>query len=1511
MNQDLLLELRRRGIRLRLTDGHLDVVAPAGALTAELREALTRHRDELIADLGRHTDDEALPQITPQPAARNQPFPLTDIQHAYWVGRSPAVELGGVSTHLYLELEGGGLDLDRLADSLRKVIDRHDMLRAVIDPDGRQRILPEVPPYEIAAQDLRGMTEEQRASAIEGTRAELAAQVIPADQWPLFEIRASQLAGDRLRVHFSLDFLIVDAWSVNLLFADWRRFYEEPDWSPKPLTLSYRDCVLAEEERRSSTRYKKAEQYWTERLEALPPAPALPLALQPAQLERPDFTRRTGVVEKGRWERLKERARQHGVTPSSVLMSAFSDVLGVWSRQPHFTLNLTLFDRAPVHGEIDQVVGDFTTLNLLAVQPSPTSSFAERTQQLTRQLMEDLEHLEFSGIRALRERARRVGSGPAAAMPIVFTSALGVGREGSLAGARDFIGDIVHGISQTPQVWLDHQVMEDHGDLVFHWDAVEALFPDRMLDDMFAVYRGLLDRLIDDEAYWGDDRAGVELPDWQRAERRAANATGQDIPERTLCGLVLAQAGRTPDAVAVVDGAGEHSYRDVTGRAAQLARCLAEDGRPLRNTLTAVVLDKGWEQVAAVLGVNLAGAAYLPIDPQWPAARRDDLLDQGRVHTVVTSARLRSELTWPAGTRLVTLDDPQVTAAATEPPGSGPAPEDLAYVIFTSGSTGRPKGVMIDHRGAANTVQDINDRFGIGPQDSVLGLSALSFDLSVYDVFGPLAAGGRIVLPTPGRQRDPAHWSELMAAHRVTVWNSVPALMQAWLDATDGSAQAGGEQLRLALLSGDWIPVTLPDALRARCPKTAVISLGGATEASIWSVHYPIAEVPPHWSRIPYGKPLANQTMQVLDAALRPCPVWSTGEIHIGGKGVALGYWADPDKTAERFVTHPVTGERLYRTGDLGRYLPGGDIEFLGREDHQVKINGYRIELGEITAALERQAGIGQALVTVADGPHGGRKQLVAYTVPDGEAAGETGNEEGATEGWQRLVAAGERECRTAGAELAEELGAFTHVWQVLEDLCPDVMERTLARLDTFTSPGEEASAETIVAAHGIKDRYVGLVRQWLALLAGAGRLKAAGEGRYQCVAPLDAEAADERVRSGLAAIQGGDAYRVFVDYVAHCADRQVELLLGRSNPLELLLPGGSSEVTDMLYARNPVSALQNRVAGQVARQFTDGSTAEPVRFLEVGAGTGATTAAVLPQLPADGVRYRFTDISTYFVRRAERRFTAYPFVDYGVCDLDDAGPHTLAPGSADCIIAANVLHDAKDLHRTLEGLRDALAPGGLLLLVEGTENSPIQMITVGFIEGFAHQGRELPLLGVQEWRTALRSAGFEGFAALPADGPVTGAMAQHVLLARATGRRAGPDPAQLRSRIEAVLPEYMVPHHYVTLDRLPLTPNGKVDLHALPLPWEGEGARERTMPRTPTEETVHGIWCEALERDDFGVDDDFFDLGGDSLHAIRILERLRQEFGLQDDAEQGLARLFGAPTIAELAEALDDEKGA
>ncbi|MEV8318098.1 amino acid adenylation domain-containing protein [Streptomyces sp. NPDC059900] len=440
------------------------------------------------------------------------------------------------------------------------------------------------------------------------------------------------------------------------------------------------------------------------------------------------------------------------------------------------------------------------------------------------------------------------------------------------------------------------------------------------------------------------------------------------------------QAARTPRSVAVVSPVRTLSYAELDAESAHAA-CLLADAGAGHGDLVGVVMEKGWEQVVACLGVLRSGAAYVPVDPSWPAKRLSSVLASAGVTTVLTQPWLRETVEWPTAVTVLDVDGSTGgTPHTSTPPQVRVSPHDLAYVIYTSGSTGVPKGVMIEHGPAVNTVLNVNDELSLTPEDRVLALSALHFDLSVYDIFGPLSVGAGVVLPSPADNREPAEWLRLMADHDVTVWNSVPALMSMLCAHLASDAEASGlPPLRSVLMSGDWIPVALPDDIWQHFPDAALWSLGGATEASIWSIWHRITPSDAALTSIPYGTDMRDQRVFVADGLLRPRPCWVPGEICITGAGVARGYLGDEERTAKSFVTGP-RGERVYRTGDLGRLLPSGEIEFLGREDSQVKIGGHRIELGDVEAALLGCPGVAGAVVA-AEGDRG-RSRLVAHVLP-------------------------------------------------------------------------------------------------------------------------------------------------------------------------------------------------------------------------------------------------------------------------------------------------------------------------------------------------------------------------------------------------------------------------------------------------------------------------------------------------------------------------------------------------
>jgi pyochelin synthetase len=954
----LLGHLRQDGVELWIDEGQLRYRAPKGVMTQQRLELVKLHRELLVEELVRQVDVTVL---KPDESAAHEPFALTDLQAAYLVGRREIFGSGGVGCHGYLEYRCRDIDVDRLQAAWRVLIERHSMLRAVFLANGTQVVLPTVPPFQVELEQVGGDFED----AVARRRDRMSHRLYSGLDWPLFGAAVTRGPGQSV-MHISFDLLIADFTSFGQLLTELETLYDAPQTELPPLQATFRDYVVAINEQRGHVLAKSAidvdKQWWLERVPTLPGMPELPLLDAGEPAGPPRFERHKIALPSDAWKRLREAASANSITASTALLAAFSEVIAMWSRSDRFTLALTLLDRQPLHRDINRVIGDFTALDLFSVTHDGTLPFVERAKACQAQLWADLGHRKFSGVEVAREIARQRGFDHAR-FPIVFTSTLG-GDNVEQPEAKWSFTKADYGITQTPQVFLDCQVIGNCGGVVINWDVRTGVFQAGVIEAMAECFQDLLHRLCDEPQAWSANDP-VRLPTAQAERRARVNATGAPVTDRLLHEPALAYGAQHPDKVAVISDNLSLTFGELRERAFGVARLLREAGlRP--GEYVAVVLPKSIEQIVTVFGVLVAGGAYLPIDTYQPAARRSAILVDASIRLVVTD-RPRIEQAWPDG--LVVLDVAQASPAADVETLPRAQLTSTAYAIYTSGSTGKPKGAVLSHLAAGNTIDDINERFALSPTDAVLGLAHLGFDLSVYDIFGVLGRGATLVLPLPDRLCDPSYWLDLLTLHHVTVWNSVPAQMQMlvdYLSTGPDRALANDVRLRLIMLSGDWIPTDLPARLWKILPAARIISLGGATEAGIWSIVHPIESDTRGQRSVPYGLPLRNQQMHVLDAALRPRPDFVAGDLYISGLGLADGYIADPQKTARSFIKHPASGVRLYRTGDLGRYRADGEIELLGREDRQVKIRGHRIELTEIEAAATTLPGVQLAIAVVA-----------------------------------------------------------------------------------------------------------------------------------------------------------------------------------------------------------------------------------------------------------------------------------------------------------------------------------------------------------------------------------------------------------------------------------------------------------------------------------------------------------------------------------------------------------------
>lgn len=886
----------------------------------------------------------------------------------------------------------GGLDEQRLQTALAILIRRHESLRTIF------RSLPGMAlPLQVIVEDVIPQIEHRDGSSLPVDEQErLFRQLwqqegqLPEDleHPPLLRVLLLTCSPTRHLLLLSLPALCADRASLAILTQQLAEAYasaESADDESTEAPMQYVDFVSWQQELFSSDTSDSGNVYWRKQdlgallnlklpFEKSAPAPeAAPLESLEQQ------------VDSATLQQAEELVRQCQVSLEAFLQTCWHVLLWRQTGQSNLVVGTAYSGRN--YEELARAIGLFTAFLPLTSHFAPGLSFRRALEQVHETGEEHGNWQEYFSVTRLVGGARDMAA--QFLYPVGFDFAncsnrhLADGVSFSLTRQRASTERCRLALSCTREVdglglelIYDPSVYERE-DVTYLMEQFQACVrdavarPDCPVDELRILNASQVQQLVQD-----------------------FNRTSQEYAaEKCLHHLFEEQVQRAPDRIALVFGDQQLTYGELEQRSNQLAHYLRKSV-DCAGRLIGVCLERSLEMIVGLFGILKAGGVYVPFNPSYPQERLAFLTRDIQAPLVLTQRRLCAKL--PPEVMAVCLDSdwPQIALEPVTSPFWPVQSEDMAYIIYTSGSTGEPKGVMIHHRGAVNTIIDMNRRFQIAEEDRVLALSELNFDLSVYDIFGILATGGRCVLLESAAAREPACWRDLVSQEAITIWNSVPALLSMFVDHLRGQVVAFPHVLRLAVLSGDWIPVTLPERTRNVFPSLQLISQGGATEASIWSIFYPIGEVQPEWKSIPYGKPLANQQFYILDEHLAPCPAWVPGELAIGGDGVALGYWNRPALTAVQFIPHPFgqqPGERLYKTGDMGFYTPDGTIHFLGRVDNQVKIRGFRVELGEIETLLMQHPRVHEAVAAVVGGDAG--KRVVAYVVPRGDDQAVTSGE--------------------------------------------------------------------------------------------------------------------------------------------------------------------------------------------------------------------------------------------------------------------------------------------------------------------------------------------------------------------------------------------------------------------------------------------------------------------------------------------------------------------------------------
>jgi amino acid adenylation domain-containing protein len=880
----------------------------------------------------------------------------------------------------------GELNKEALAFAFNRLIDRHESLRTVFKQDVAGNVkqyirLPEDCDFKLNTKDLR--LDEAKDKTVKAFTQDMLNAPFDLSEGPLMRAGLLQLENSKWILVYALHHIISDGWSIGIMMSELLQLYANAVTGKKstlePLALQYKDYAAWQQEQLSGELLQVHKKYWLKQFEGELPVLALP-SDKPRPLMKTYNAARTSIkIDRGITEDLKKIAERENGTLFMALLSVLNALFYKYTNQEDIIIGSPIAGRD--HLDLENQIGLY--LNTLAFRTrfNGEESFTELFRNVKQVTLEAHEHaaLPFDEIVDSLSLRRDVSRSPLFDVMLV-----GNAIDTQMQNIRS-----PHGLQITPyendreittKFDLRFEFNQDDDGLIGDIEYNTDVFNENFISALLLHFKQLLKEIVA-----APSRSILELSCLYKDEKKQMLENWNDTKkeyarEKTLVDLFVSQALLTPGNTAVSDGAKQFTYKELSERSDALAARLTRLLKP-GDEYVAVHQSRSVELIVSIMAILKTGKAYVPVEPSVPADRKAVILNSipcsvlitdsinlsasGSISPQLTIVDVSKETDVPAGT--ISYKMPVIHAT------------DKAYIIFTSGSTGLPKGVIVQHRPVINLIEWVNKTFSVNEKDRLLCTASVSFDLSVYDIFGMLSSGGCLRIATDEELKEPALLSAILYDENITFWDSAPVALQQLVPFFK-KGTAAASSLRLFFLSGDWIPLTLPGELKQAFPAAEVIALGGATEATVWSNYFPVTSVAAGWKSIPYGRPIQNARYYILDKGLNPVPVGVEGDLYIGGEVLAAGYH-DAKLSAERFIASPfIAGERIYNTGDKARFFADGNIEFLGRVDDQVKIRGYRIELGDIESALITNELI-EAAVVVAKGQPKGERYLVAYIV--------------------------------------------------------------------------------------------------------------------------------------------------------------------------------------------------------------------------------------------------------------------------------------------------------------------------------------------------------------------------------------------------------------------------------------------------------------------------------------------------------------------------------------------------
>ncbi|MCZ2077569.1 MAG: amino acid adenylation domain-containing protein [Bryobacterales bacterium] len=1417
------------------------------------------------------------------------------------------------------------LNATLLERSLNEIIRRHEVLRTrFVTVDGQpMQVIAERLAVEVPVVDLRHVGEGERQAEATRLANQEARQPFDLTRGPLLRARLLRLADSEYVFCLTVHHVVCDGWSMGLLFQELNQLYTAYALGrPSPLeelAVQYADYAMWQREALEGEVLEEQLEYWRKQLAGIA---ALELPADHARPATPSY--RGGQVEvrlpRGLTGRLKALSQREGVTLFMTLLAAFQILLERYTGQEEVVVGSPIAGRN--RAELEPLIGFFVNTLVMRTRLEGNPGFREALRRVQEVALGAYAHqdLPFEMLVEKLQPERDLSRNPLFQVtfqllnaPTVSSGVTAVRDSGGVEVTRGTsIFDLACNLVETgEEVW---------GGIEYSTDLFERWRIERMAEHYVALLEGIVE---------GPERRVWELPllrEWERRQMLVEwNATKAEVGEGSVIEQFEAQVERTPEAVAVCCGEERVGYGELNRRANELAHRLRELGVGPEEVV-GVCAERSVEMVVGLLAVWKAGGAYVPLDPGYPEARLRYMREDAGIRILLTERSLAERFTGE-GLEMVLLEDGGGTLPNLP---HRILPHNLAYVIYTSGSTGTPKGVEIEHSGLSNLIHWHQRTYKVSAEDRATQIATPAFDAAVWEIWPYLTAGGSIHLPDDPVRSSAELLAQWLVRERITICFIPTTLAEAVVE----QPWAEDCALRYLLTGGD----RLRNPPRRPLP-FEIVNHYGPTENTVVTTFAPVVRETEDGSPPPIGRPIANSCIYILDQHLNPVPAGVPGELYIGGRGLARTYRGRPELTAATFLPNPFTadpGARMYRTGDLVRYRPDGNVEFLGRLDHQVKVRGFRIEPGEIEAVLKQHSTVKDVAVVAAQDPSGGAR-LIAFFVPD-QPSGTSADADAPADPqfehvlrWQRIYDEIYSQPPTE-ADPTLNINGWISSYTGLP-IPPEEMrewaESTIREILSWT-PGRVLD---IGCGSGLLlFRIAPHCQRYIATdfsNAAIGYVQAQLENQGLRNVELRHQFADD-----FQGVEHGGFDAVILNSVTQYFPSPGYLLQVLEGAVKAAAPGGivfvgdvrSHPLLEMFHvsvetersrATLRLSELHHRVRQRIVQERE--LVLSPAFFTALGRQFPRISRVQIQ--PRRG--HARNEMNCF-------RYNVILHVDSVMHDpepgviLDwrqdgfsrEALDRLFAEGHAQALIT-NVpnqrLEPAFRLLDLLELMKDSDGTATVAELhdaareVSNSGIDPEEIYAAGERAGYwvalrlsesagrfdalitrrSEAGRA-PMLFARQQYSAPVGEDWSCYANNPVEASVERDL-----------------PAVLRVHSKEHLPEYMIPSAFVPLDALPLTPSGKVDRRALlALDVRQETLQDCAPPRTEVEAALAGLWAEVLGVDKVGIQHNFFtELGGHSLLATQLLSRIRSTF----QVELPLRRLFEAPTVATLAVVLEE----